>query len=41
MQLGNRPGLLFPLDKDPLTMHGLEFAVGFCRREAKAMDWLA
>lgn len=41
MQLENRQWLLFPLDKGPLTMHGLEFAVKFCRREAKDISWLA
>lgn len=35
MWLENRQWLLFLLGKDPLTMHELEFAAGFCRGEAK------
>lgn len=41
VQLENRQWLLFPLEKDPLTMQGLEFVVGFCRGEAKDIGWLA
>lgn len=41
MRLENRQWLLFPLDKDPLTMHELEFAVRYCRGEAKYIGWLA
>lgn len=35
MWLENRQWLLFPLGKDPLTMHELEFAAGFFRGETK------
>lgn len=41
MQLKNRQWLLVPLDKDLLTMHELEFTVGFCRGEATYIRWLA
>lgn len=41
MWLENRRWLLFPLNKDPLTMHELEFAVGFCRAGAQYIGWLA